>query len=160
MPVGRRRIFPLNLNVGKDGGQWSPDSLRRKNTQRPLNRRVVGPQNQPVWPLGEQKNFSPLSALEPRFFSLQSLSTDIWRLEYRVMGNKQNSIACKKPFSTFSVVCATDFLRFVLCCVVFHRSAAPSTTVLLPYSHRTYVMTANLCTTLLSLLNITGVLTT
>jgi hypothetical protein len=103
-----------------------------KNTRRPLNRRVVGPQIQPVWPLGEEKNHSPLLAIEPRFFGcsfssrVQSLSTDIWRLQSRVM--KKNSIACQKPYCLISVLfrssCFSDFLRFVLfvfCSTVLQR---------------------------------------
>ena len=74
MHAGGCGIFPLYLNVGRDGGEWSPESLRGINTRRPLNRRVVGPQNQPVWLLGGEKNLSPLLAIELRFCGLQSVA--------------------------------------------------------------------------------------
>ena len=97
-----------------------------KNTRRPLNRAAVGPQEQSVWPLGEKKYLSPPSTIERRSFGLQSvaesLSTDIWRLESTVI--KKKSIACEKPFCAVSVVCFSDFLRFVLfvfCSTVLQR---------------------------------------
>jgi len=94
MHVGVFGIFLLNLNVGRDGGEWSPENPLGKNTRRPLNRPVLGPQKQPVWLLGEgKKNLSPLSTIEPCLFGLQSvaefLSTDIWRLESTVMKKRK-----------------------------------------------------------------------